>query len=217
MHEGEGYLRIKGHVPNEDVLARLVGSTPKEVKRLLGELEKAGVPSRDNDGVLYSRRMVRDIERHRQKQAAGKKGGNPQLKREVEQPDNRELRQEVNQTLKQVLDEVDKPQSPYSRVHIPEKKETRARGALVSPPEGWPTDYWDQFWSTYPHQVGEKAAKRALDKVARNNEVSFTDLMAALHAIVPRPMIALGAILRSGLQRGDAATSLRLRSAPRRR
>jgi len=61
-HEGEpyGYLRLNGQPVAIDMLARRVGESPKDVKRWLAELEIAGVPSRADDGALFSRRMVRD-------------------------------------------------------------------------------------------------------------------------------------------------------------
>src|ERR1700748_3660712 len=63
MHdEGEpyGYLRINGADPDSMKLGRMLGGTPREIERLLSELESAGVFSRTNDGTIFSRRVVRD-------------------------------------------------------------------------------------------------------------------------------------------------------------
>jgi hypothetical protein len=65
MHEcpERGYLRSGTGSPiSEEQLARMVGTTLRTVRRLLSELESAGVFSRAEDGTILSRRMVRDEE-----------------------------------------------------------------------------------------------------------------------------------------------------------
>lgn len=83
MHdEGDpyGHLSINGTQPTTSHLARMLGGTPKEVERLLGELEGAGVFSRTEAGTIYSRRMVRDKIKADTDRANGKDGGgNPNL------------------------------------------------------------------------------------------------------------------------------------------
>ncbi|WP_419905064.1 hypothetical protein [Kiloniella sp.] len=46
---------------------------------MLGELEEAGVFSRDRKGRLYSRRMLRDLKKAGVAQKNGRRGGNPSL------------------------------------------------------------------------------------------------------------------------------------------
>jgi hypothetical protein len=77
-HEAEpyGYLTIAGRPMTDVELARAIGETPAAVRRLLLELESAGVPSRTPEGSLYSRRMVKD-ERLRELRAAGGIHGAP--------------------------------------------------------------------------------------------------------------------------------------------
>lgn len=89
MHEAEpyGHLLVNGRQPTPQQLASLLGGTAKEIERLIAELEAAGVPSRTDDGTLYSRRMVRDSERAETDKANGNLGGNPSLKRGVNPPD----------------------------------------------------------------------------------------------------------------------------------
>ncbi|WP_421784191.1 hypothetical protein [Kiloniella litopenaei] len=79
MHEAGGYLEINGSNVTTSALASLSGSTPKEVTALLGELEEAGVFSRDRKGRLYSRRMLRDLKKSSVARSNGRKGGNPSL------------------------------------------------------------------------------------------------------------------------------------------
>ena len=74
-----------GHLTHRDgrpitpaQLARMVGDSPRVVERLLGELDRAGVPGKADNGAFTSRRMLRDEEeyqRYRAGQAeAGKRG-----------------------------------------------------------------------------------------------------------------------------------------------
>jgi hypothetical protein len=76
MHDCDpyGHLLVGSVGMRPAQLARLVGVTEKECATLLAELEAAGVFSRTAEGVIYSRRMVRD-EALRELRAAGGKGG----------------------------------------------------------------------------------------------------------------------------------------------
>jgi hypothetical protein len=85
MHEGEpyGHLTVEGRpIGSAEDVAKLIGRPRSQVKAALKELEKFGVFSLEN-GVIVSRRMVRDFEKAKQDQEHGKKGGNPNLKRGV--------------------------------------------------------------------------------------------------------------------------------------
>tara|TARA_Y100000593_G_scaffold93896_1_gene190471 strand:+ start:3634 stop:4419 length:786 start_codon:yes stop_codon:yes gene_type:complete len=62
MHDNEEYgrLSVNGKPMPDNLLARRCGCSPDEFSKIFSELEEAGVPSRDDSGVLFSRRMVRD-------------------------------------------------------------------------------------------------------------------------------------------------------------
>lgn len=77
MHDCEPYgvLMFNGRPMTDQQLARLVGEDQKQVRKLLAELEDAGVFSRrEDDDAIYSRRMVRD-EAVRNARAEGGKAG----------------------------------------------------------------------------------------------------------------------------------------------
>lgn len=76
MHEGEpyGHLTAQGRPISDDMLARLVGESPASVKRAMKDLEANGVFSRTGEGVIYSRRMVRDEEVRDARAAGGSLG-----------------------------------------------------------------------------------------------------------------------------------------------
>jgi 5-methylcytosine-specific restriction endonuclease McrA len=62
MHEGSpiGHLALSGNAITPRRLAVLAYCSEREVKKLLVELEAAGVFSRTEDGTIYCRRMVRE-------------------------------------------------------------------------------------------------------------------------------------------------------------
>ncbi len=82
MHEAQpaGSLLVSGKSVTPRQLAGLVGAAPGEVERCFAELEAAGVFSRDDDGLVYSRRMRRDQRKAEAARAHGARGGNPSLK-----------------------------------------------------------------------------------------------------------------------------------------
>jgi hypothetical protein len=81
MHQGSpyGFLKVNHRAILPENLARIAGITIEEVHALLGELEGAGVFSRDADGCIFSPRMVRDEEVRAKRAAGGHLGGNPAL------------------------------------------------------------------------------------------------------------------------------------------
>lgn len=82
MHQGSpyGHLKVKDKVITEVELARLSGGELGEVKCWLSEMEDAGVFSRTDEGVIFSRRMTQDERLREARSSGGKEGGNPKLK-----------------------------------------------------------------------------------------------------------------------------------------
>jgi hypothetical protein len=82
MHEGNpyGHLKVGDKVILASNLARMVGETLDVVEGWLKELEQAGVYDLTSDGVICSRRMIRDENLRNIRASGGKLGGNPTLK-----------------------------------------------------------------------------------------------------------------------------------------
>lgn len=78
-HDPIGYVAVAGKGLDETGLALLTGRQESEIASLLGELERNGVFSRDRQGRIYSRRMIRDARKAATARNNGKKGGNPSL------------------------------------------------------------------------------------------------------------------------------------------
>lgn len=89
-----GYVLVNGRTPTTTDLARLTGEPEAAVQSALEELERNGVFSRDRNGRIYNRRLVRDARRIANNRKNGKLGGNPKLLAEnvnpvsVNPPDN---------------------------------------------------------------------------------------------------------------------------------
>ena len=82
MHQASpyGHLKVNHKVILTANLARIIGATLPETEGYLAELEDAGVFSREDDGCIFSRRMIRDEELRQVRADGGKLGGNPRLK-----------------------------------------------------------------------------------------------------------------------------------------
>jgi hypothetical protein len=82
MHDAEphGHLALNGKAVPMAQIAAFAKASVDEVTALFAELEAAGVFSRAADGLIYSRRMVRDRKAQLDGEKFGKTGGNPKLK-----------------------------------------------------------------------------------------------------------------------------------------
>ena len=74
-----GHLTLNGKPMSPAMLGRLVGVSERVCRGLLDELEAESVFSRTEDGVIYSRRMVRDKEFSEGMKEIAKRGGNPEI------------------------------------------------------------------------------------------------------------------------------------------
>ena len=160
MHEAEpyGHLLLNGRAPTPGNLAAMLGGSEPEVRKLLAQLEDTGVFSRTADGVIYSRRMVKDRAKSEQDRVNGSGGGNPALKagtepspptggkgREgVNPPDNHPNNRHVNPTDKPGVARGDKAQKPEARGQKEREAAPHARardGHLLlpatAPPAAW--------------------------------------------------------------------------------
>jgi len=107
-----GFLLIEGVAPTPRDLAGLLGGTEREIKKLVDELGgknvfsvtgrpmpddvAALVPSGMANGVMLSRRMVRDKSRADRDRENGKGGGNPKLGQAHNRPVNPSVNPGVN-------------------------------------------------------------------------------------------------------------------------
>lgn len=167
MHEAEpyGHLVLNGNAIDDETLAALAGMPLKAVRSALRELSRKGVFSLTDDGIIYSRRMVRDEMRATSRRLNGAKGGNPTLKNQgvsessVNQEDNRQVK--------------------------PQKPEARSQNKPPKSPEGFESDF-AEFWSSYPKREGGNPRKPALKAYASKRKAGATHdaIMKALQAFI---------------------------------
>jgi DNA-binding transcriptional ArsR family regulator len=127
MHEAEpyGHLLVKGQPVSERQLSLLVGAPLRTVSTHLSELRQAGVFDEEN-GVIVSRRMVRDYIKALTDKNNGKNGGNPNLTRKAEEGVNPPDKGE------------DKAQKPEARIILRFAQNARARSSGSSPNSSGP-------------------------------------------------------------------------------
>lgn len=182
MHGAEpyGHLAINGAMPSAKRLATMVGSTEREVERLLLELAEAGVFSREADGTIYSRRMVRDAKAsHEGREAVTKRWAN---KGPSETPNS---------------PPITPPNSPPCSLETEAEAETEdtslrsvspARAARSLPPD--PRGF-AEFWDAYPAKVGKAAARKAFPRAVKaaggDPEQIVFGLRARLHLFPTDP------------------------------
>jgi IclR helix-turn-helix domain len=77
--EPVGVLADGGTVLGVSDIARAAGLRKPTAERLIAELERNNVFSRDDRGAIYSRRVVREHRTRQSNKANGARGGNPQL------------------------------------------------------------------------------------------------------------------------------------------
>ncbi|MFC0282418.1 hypothetical protein ACFFJB_02095 [Camelimonas abortus] len=81
IHQGgDGRLHFNGQNPTERDLAAVLGDDPRTIRRLMRELEDAGVFTRNDENFVTSRRILRDNFKAERDKNNGKLGGNPALK-----------------------------------------------------------------------------------------------------------------------------------------
>lgn len=139
MHECDryGHLSVNNKAMNSEQIARLVGISTKDCKRLLIELEDAGVFSRLEDSTIYSRRMVKDERLRTLRAEAGRLGGNPVL---VDGKDNCLLNQKDNQEDKQKDNQEDNHSvkqnlTPSARASSSSSSTSKAKSKTAIPAE----------------------------------------------------------------------------------
>lgn len=135
MHEAEPYgsLRVNGRPVSDRQMAGLAGASPAEVEPWLAELEGAGVFSRDEDGAIVSRRMMRDKAKAEADKDNGRRGGNPKLTKGVNPS----------------VGEGDKAQKPEARDQNPDQEKIVPNG--TTPEAGAPVmDAKDWLWADGP-------------------------------------------------------------------
>lgn len=158
MHESPliGYLYVGDKAPSHEDLARMFGDTPAEVGAMIAELTAAGVCSVTDEGVIYSRGMVRDQEisekgREDIKRRGGPWGGpKPSLPENTDRTPNR----------------VPNTKSTEYRV---QNKDLVGTGVPTVPEPRENPDF-EEFWKHYPRtpNMSKQEARKSWAKLAKD-------------------------------------------------
>ena len=154
MHEGSpyGYLKVNHKVILAPNLARMCGLTLQETEGCLAELAEAGVFETDEEGVIFSRRMIRDEELRNKRAACGHLGGNPTLK------DNPKVGVCLSTEVKQ------KPTPSSSSSSSSSSSNTSTKVEVGAPKKSYLLDeeFWTEMRRHYPN-VDVDAESRKMD------------------------------------------------------
>lgn len=161
MHRTDryGYLTLNGAAMQPDTICRMAGCTPAEYDVLLDELMKAGVPSVTDDGIIFSRRMVRD-ERERNK-ANKRQTAHRKDKRRSKKINNYGVTPIVTPFVTPFVTDMSRDShAAYacSDSNTDIKEKARAR--------------WEKFWKAYPKKVGESSAMEVWDELNPDDELT---------------------------------------------
>jgi hypothetical protein len=180
MHEGSpyGHLKVANKVILPANLAQMVGLTLEQVECSLKELRDAGVFDETEDGVIFSRRMIRDENIRNARASGGKLGGNPALmvKDKVNLQDN----------LGSVTEDKQKP-TPSSSTSSSSSSTTTTEKKSTTAVQPFTVD--DQVWNDF---IALRKAKRApltetaLAMIEKESELAGLTLQDALTECVTR-------------------------------
>ncbi len=177
MHKQDrrGYLQqVSGQPLSPEQISRLTGCSVEEVSPLLRELINSGAASVSSDGVIYSRRMVRDEEIRLIRAEAGSKGGKKKA------ATNSLLRQNPKQkSSKHVSKTLAKPLANSGYGIGDGSGFAAGSGKEEGGGAGGRGDGFDEFWAAYPRRQAKQDAARAWGKLRPDAELR-AKILAAL-------------------------------------
>ena len=146
-HESEpyGHVTLNGRAMTEAEVASIVGRPRREILPLIAELERAGVFSRTAEGVIYSRRLVRDADLS----AIGRDHAEKRWNQRVGTPDPNGLPNGPASPA---------PMRQEARSQNPEASVPGERHGEAVPAEGARGDFWNEGLATFRRLTGRPAA-----------------------------------------------------------
>jgi len=150
-----GYLVLGGKPYPKEALGRCLGFACDLLEVLLGEMEQYAVYSKTEGGIIYSRRIIRDMEISKIRADAGRKGGICSSFAKGFAKANTQANTEDEDE-----DEIETVSVSNSGDHKGDDKE------------------FLEFWSMYPRRVGKGNAVKAWTKAVKKS--SSIEIMAGL-------------------------------------
>lgn len=166
MHDSEryGYLSMNGAPIPPGFVSRKCGcDTLEQYTTLLAELDEAGIPSRTSEGIIYSRRMVRDA---RERERKNRNKADQRSREKGVSGDGDVTACVTSDVTSDVTTHVTggvTDESPRSSSSSSSSKRTKTKSARAGA-DGEKTDF-DHFWSAYPRKVAKGQALKAWEKL----------------------------------------------------
>jgi hypothetical protein len=176
MHRAEpyGHLVMNGQAMTTRQIASLASITEREAGKLLSELQEAGVLSRTLEGVIFSRRMVRDHEHSE----AGKQAVE---RRWAKANDGRGAKAPPTETP--ITPPITPPNSLEAEadtdrvIHFVHNSRARKPRLPQTEPNGFA-----EFWNHYPAKIGKAAARKAWPRAVQQAGGDPAEIVLALKA-----------------------------------
>lgn len=169
--EPYGHLAVNGRPMSDEQAARLTGTDIGTFKAILKEIEDAGISSRTDGGMLFSRRLVRDYERFMKASEFGKRGGgNPKLNQNTEEKqESRDQKPEARGALKVPF------KGTYKGIVIPE---------CLATVEGFADAFaaWVEFRSAKRAKATERVKATILKRLSERPEQAVAALDTCMAA-----------------------------------
>jgi hypothetical protein len=157
--EPYGHLSVGGKPMSNEQMARMIGVDMPTFIPLLMDIEGAGISSRTADGVLYSRRLVRDYDQFMRFSKAGKKGGgNPALRKSA--------------PLASLSEEEARSQKPEAKGSI--------KGGYKPTYKAGLNGDFAAFWQAYPRKRKRKDAEKAW--ITTKDKPALEAILAAIES-----------------------------------
>jgi len=152
-----GYLVLNHKPYPKEALSRCLGFACDLLDVLLSELEQYAVYSKTDNGIIYSRKMVRDCEISKIRAEAGKKGGICSSKNQANiQANTEDENEDENENTNVIKDEIKKGinKGGFSHPSIEDVKAYCLERSNTVDPEAWYAFYESNGW-----KVGRNAMK----------------------------------------------------------
>ena len=148
MHQSEPYgqLMINGTKPSIKVVSNLLRLHHKTYQARLKELLLYGVLCEDENGVIYSRRMLKDEQLRDVRRRSGKMGGNPLLKQTVKQ-DSKQKTTPSSSSSSSPLKDKD---ISTKYIYYTTKKKRKLSGKRL--------ETFELFWDAFGYKKGRSSA-----------------------------------------------------------
>jgi hypothetical protein len=173
-----GYVLIKGKKPANEDLARLFGCTVDEVVDGLEEIKNNEVCGETSDGILFSRRMVREAKRKAASRKGGKIGGRTTY------GNRKGIFATQDDTQDDTQSETQDP--PLNTAHNTHGARARVSTSTSTSISKETETLFDQFWNLYPKKVGKPSARKAYERALRRDEPETISAGATAYATARR-------------------------------